>query len=81
LTLQVRGMAQAIRWRFLKAEVCVRSKDSLSGICDRERHIGTGISPNTSIFPSQYNPTEAQLILFIADDINLSKPRTSLHTH
>jgi hypothetical protein len=73
-------MAQAICWRLLKAEACVRSKTTLCGICDRERRIGTDISRGTSVSPSQYHSTEAQFF-FITDAINLSKPRALLHTH
>jgi len=65
LNLQGRAMAQVIRWRPIKAEICARSKASMCVIFGRQRHNGTGISPSTSVFPFQYYSIEAQTLFLL----------------
>jgi hypothetical protein len=54
-------MAQAVSRRPLTAEARVRSRVSLCGICGGQSDTGTGFSPSTSVFPSQFYSTGAPL--------------------
>jgi hypothetical protein len=47
-------MALAVSRRPLNAEARVRSRVSPCGICGGQSGTGTGFSPNTSVFPSQF---------------------------
>lgn len=47
-------MAQAVSCRPLALDVQVQSQAILCGICGRQKGIGTGVSPNTSVARCQY---------------------------
>jgi hypothetical protein len=55
-------MAQAVSRRPLTAEALFRSRVSLCGICVGQSGTGTGFSPNTSVFRSQFHSTGAPLL-------------------
>jgi hypothetical protein len=52
-------MAQAVSRRPLTAEARVRVRVSPCEICGGQSGTGTGLSPNSSVFPCQYHSTVA----------------------
>jgi hypothetical protein len=50
-------MAQVVSRRSLTAEARVRARVNPCEICGGQRGTGTGISPVSSVLPSQYNST------------------------
>jgi len=54
-----RAMAQTVSRRPLNAEVQVLSHVSPYETCSEQSGTGTGSSPFTSVFPSQYHSTDA----------------------
>jgi hypothetical protein len=60
-TFYGRAMAQVVSPRPLAAEARVRSLVSPCGICGGQSGTGTGFSPYTSVFPSQFHSNRAPL--------------------
>jgi hypothetical protein len=56
-----RAMAQTVSRRPLTAEAQVRCQVGQCGICGGQSGTGTGFSPSTSVFPSQFHSTGALL--------------------
>jgi hypothetical protein len=56
-------MAQAVSCRLLTAEARVRFRVVLYDIFIAQIDTGTGFSPCTSVFPSQFHPTGAPLFV------------------
>jgi hypothetical protein len=52
-------MAQVVSRRPLTAMARVRARVNPCGICGRQSGTGTGLSPNSSVFPCQYHSTAA----------------------
>jgi hypothetical protein len=60
--LNGRAMVQAVNRRPVTAEARVRSLVSPCGICGEQSGTGTGFSPSTLDFPSQFHSTGAPLL-------------------
>jgi hypothetical protein len=52
-------MRQALSRKLLIAEACIQYQGSQCGICGGNTDNETGFSASTSVFPRQYNSTEA----------------------
>jgi hypothetical protein len=63
-----RAMTQAIIHRPLTAEARVRARASPRGICGGQNGTGTGLSPSSSVLPSQYNSSWLSNLIYHLED-------------